>query len=67
MGNDGTTEGAWSESLLGTYSHGPALARNPALADLLLAWATGEAKLNAINDEWADKLRQERLDAVRAA
>ncbi|NUO55925.1 MAG: glutamine amidotransferase, partial [Hamadaea sp.] len=36
VGNDGVTEGAWSETILGTYAHGPALARNPALADLLL-------------------------------
>ncbi|MBM0239816.1 glutamine amidotransferase, partial [Micromonospora sp. ATA32] len=32
IGNDGATEGAWRGKLLGTYSHGPALARNPALA-----------------------------------
>jgi hypothetical protein len=29
-------EGARQGSLLGTYLHGPVLARNPALADLLL-------------------------------
>ena len=27
--------------MVGTYLHGPVLARNPALADLLLAWALG--------------------------
>ena len=27
--------------VLGTYLHGPALVRNPALADLLLSWAVG--------------------------
>lgn len=64
VGNDGTTEGAWNESLLGTYSHGPALARNPALADLLLAWATGQEALDPIEDAWPSKLRQERLSAV---
>ncbi|HYY80908.1 MAG TPA: glutamine amidotransferase [Actinomycetes bacterium] len=37
-GNNGAdgTEGARRGSLLGTYLHGPVLARNPALADLLL-------------------------------
>jgi hypothetical protein len=67
VGNDGATEGAWNESLLGTYSHGPALARNPALADLLIAWATGQDALEPIDDRWPGKLRQERLGALRAA
>ena len=60
IGNDGITEGAFSGSVLGTYSHGPALARNPALADLLLAWATGEDHLDPIDDTWPDRLRAER-------
>jgi CobQ-like glutamine amidotransferase family enzyme len=64
VGNDGTTEGAWAGKVLGTYSHGPALARNPALADLLLRWATG-ADLDPIDDSWPQRLRTERLDAVR--
>src|SRR5207245_6086134 len=38
IGNDGSTEGAFTGRLLGTYSHGPALSRNPGLADLLLRW-----------------------------
>ncbi len=67
VGNDGATEGAWNESLLGTYSHGPALARNPALADLLLSWATGMRNLEPLDDQWTDRLRQERLGAVQAA
>ena len=64
MGNDGVTEGAWSNTILGTYAHGPALARNPALADLLLRWATGEDRLEPIDDTWPDRLRAERLLAV---
>ena len=36
IGNDGATEGACHGKVLGTYCHGPALSRNPALADLLL-------------------------------
>jgi len=66
IGNDGTTEGAWKGKLLGTYSHGPALSRNPELADLLLRWATGASELAPLDDTWAGKLRDERLAAVRA-
>ncbi|BCJ61160.1 type 1 glutamine amidotransferase [Micromonospora endophytica] len=66
VGNDGATEGAWRGKLLGTYSHGPALARNPALADLLLRWATGAHQLPPLEDTWADRLRAERQAAVAA-
>lgn len=64
VGNDGVTEGAWRGKLLGTYSHGPALARNPALADLLLRWATGAGQLPPLDDSWPEKLRAERRAAV---
>ncbi len=64
IGNDGHTEGAWRGHILGTYMHGPALARNPALADLLLTWATG-ATLGSVDDSWADRLRAERLGTLR--
>jgi CobQ-like glutamine amidotransferase family enzyme len=64
VGNDGTTEGAWQDKLLGTYMHGPALARNPAIADLLLTWATGST-VEPIDDTWPGRLRAERLAAVR--
>jgi lipid II isoglutaminyl synthase (glutamine-hydrolysing) len=67
IGNDGTTEGAYSGSVLGTYSHGPALSRNPALADLLLRWATGTEALPPLDDTWPNRLRGERLAATRAA
>ncbi|WP_026449020.1 type 1 glutamine amidotransferase [Actinopolyspora mortivallis] len=40
-GPDGT-EGAVSGRVVCTYLHGPALARNPELADVLLSWAVGE-------------------------
>ena len=65
IGNDGQSEGAWSGSVLGTYSHGPALSRNPALADLLLRWATGQDSLEPLDDTWSNRLRGERLAAVR--
>ena len=67
VGNDGGTEGAWHGKVLGTYAHGPALARNPALADLLLRWATGAQELAHLDDAWPEKLRGERLAAVGAA
>ena len=35
-GNGDGTEGAYAGRVLGTYLHGPALVRNPGLADLLL-------------------------------
>lgn len=35
-------EGAVHGHVVCTYMHGPVLARNPVLADLLLEWATGE-------------------------
>jgi CobQ-like glutamine amidotransferase family enzyme len=63
VGNDSTTEGVWQGKLLGTYMHGPALARNPALADLLLSWAVGST-VDPIDDSWPSKLREERLRAV---
>jgi CobQ-like glutamine amidotransferase family enzyme len=66
-GNDGQTEGAWHGKILGTYAHGPALARNPAIADLLLRWAIGADSLTALDDTWADKLRGERLAAAGTA
>ncbi|WP_433609202.1 type 1 glutamine amidotransferase [Dactylosporangium sp. CA-139114] len=63
IGNDGQSEGAWNGRILGTYSHGPALARNPAIADLLLRWATG-ITMEPIDDRWPTALRNERLAAV---
>ena len=63
VGNDGTTEGVWHDRILGTYMHGPALARNPALADLLLSWATGST-VAPIDDTWPNRLHSERLAAL---
>ena len=42
-GNDGLSEGARLGSVVGTHLHGPVLAKNPALADALLAAAFGDA------------------------
>ena len=65
VGNGDGTEGAYAGKVLGTYMHGPALARNPGLADLLLTWATGRlAPIDPEAEEWASQLRAERLAAV---
>lgn len=73
-----TSDGSRSEGVLagdgshvvGTYLHGPALARNPRLADLLLGWVVGDLPDldpdHRIVDEEAALLRGERLAAVRA-
>jgi len=64
-GNGDGTEGAYAGKVLGTYMHGPALARNPGLADLLLSWAVGQLPpLEPDAEEWASRLRSERLAAV---
>lgn len=66
VGNDGTYEGAWAGKVVGTYLHGPALSRNPALGDLVLSWALDVplTALPPVDDTWPDKLRAERLTAV---
>ncbi len=61
------SEGAWSGRVLGTYLHGPVLARNPGLADLLLAWALDGVPLAPIDDAEESSLRAERLAAATAA
>jgi CobQ-like glutamine amidotransferase family enzyme len=66
IGNgDGGVDGAIQGSVVATYLHGPALARNPALADYLLAKVAGP--LAPLDDSEADELRRERLHAVQAA
>jgi CobQ-like glutamine amidotransferase family enzyme len=63
-GNGDGTEGAVTDHVVGTYLHGPALARNPALADLLLAWTAGHP-LPPLELPEVDRLRVERLTATR--
>jgi CobQ-like glutamine amidotransferase family enzyme len=65
-GDGSGSEGAVHGRVLGTYLHGPVLARNPALADLLLAWALDVAPggLAPLDDAAAVALREERLAAV---
>jgi lipid II isoglutaminyl synthase (glutamine-hydrolysing) len=65
VGNGDGSEGAVQGRVVGTYLHGPVLARNPALADVLLSWALGDAALAPLDDTAAESLREERLGAVR--
>ncbi len=63
------TEGAWTDRVVGTYLHGPLLARNVGLADLLLGWALSTpgsppVALDPLDDSEEDALRRERLAAV---
>ena len=57
-------EGAVQGRILGTYLHGPGLARNPELADLLLSWVVG-SPLPRLDLPDVDALRAERLATVR--
>lgn len=63
-GADNRSEGAVQGSVIATYMHGPALARNPELADLILAQAMGItlADLEPLELPEVDRLRLERMD-----
>ncbi|WP_040794026.1 type 1 glutamine amidotransferase [Nocardia higoensis] len=56
-------EGVVQGSVFGTYMHGPALARNPELADLLIARALGVESLSPLDLPEVEQLRRERLRA----
>jgi hypothetical protein len=62
VGNkDGTVEGAVAGRIWATYMHGPVLARNPHLADLLLSWVVGPlTPLAPLDDSEPDALHAER-------
>jgi CobQ-like glutamine amidotransferase family enzyme len=62
-GTPDRAEGAVQGRIVGTYLHGPVLARNPELADLLLSWAVGHP-LPDLPLEAVDRLRSERLRAA---
>ena len=63
-GDGSGTEGAVAGHVLGTYLHGPVLARNPALADLLLCWALDTEELAPLDDSAEEALRHERLESA---
>ena len=56
-------EGVVQGSIIATYMHGPARARNPQLADLLLARAMGVelSSLEPLDIPEVEQLRKERL------
>lgn len=56
-------EGVVQGSTIGTYMHGPALARNPELADVLLSRALGVSELAPLPLPEVEQLRRERLRA----
>ena len=60
------TEGAVAGTVIGTYPHGPLLARNPALADHVLELGLGEQLAPLVRPE-VDELRRQRLAAIRRA
>ncbi len=68
-GGDGS-EGAWSGRVVGTYLHGPVLARNVALADVLLGWALAargiDGPLEVLDDSEEAALRRQRLAPPRS-
>jgi lipid II isoglutaminyl synthase (glutamine-hydrolysing) len=67
VGNGDGTEGAYCGRVVGTYLHGPALVRNPGLADLLLGWVVGTLPpIDPGQEELVQGLRRERLAAQAA-
>ena len=55
-------EGVWHGNIFGTYMHGPALARNPELADAVLQCAIGP--MRPFQDPFADALATERRNTL---
>ena len=67
VGNGDGTEGAYAGRVVGTYLHGPALVRNPGLADMLLGWVAGPLQpVDPRHEDLVRQLRAERL-AVQGA
>jgi CobQ-like glutamine amidotransferase family enzyme/UDP-N-acetylmuramyl tripeptide synthase len=62
-GDGSRTEGAISGRVVGTYLHGPVLARNPALADAIFSLVTATVP-EALDDEEEEALRLERFAAI---
>jgi hypothetical protein len=63
-GDGSGCDGVWAGHVVGTYMHGPVLARNPALADRLLSWVVGD--LEPLDDGESEELRRERLQTARS-
>lgn len=68
VGNGDGTEGSYSGRIVGTYLHGPALVRNPGLADMLLSWVAGPLPaVDPRQEDLVSKLRADRLAAAQPA
>ncbi|HEY6959763.1 MAG TPA: glutamine amidotransferase [Candidatus Limnocylindria bacterium] len=71
-GNNGEdhTEGAVQGRIVGTYSHGSCLPKNPWLADKLLAWALsrrhGAVELRALDDREENAANEQAMAVARA-
>jgi lipid II isoglutaminyl synthase (glutamine-hydrolysing) len=63
-GGEQPAEGAVAGRIVGTYLHGPVLARNPELADLLLGLVLGRT-LEPLAASFAEASRQARIDQAR--
>lgn len=63
VGEEPLYEGAVQGSVIGTYLHGPVLARNPQLADYLLERVVG-SELSELEIDGVGQLRKERLEAA---
>jgi len=63
VGNhDGQTDGILTPNIIGTYMHGPALARNPDLANHILSVVTNsELRANFKPDQYANRIKYEIL------
>ncbi|RLU79279.1 glutamine amidotransferase [Streptomyces griseocarneus] len=58
------TEGAYNDTVFGTYMHGPVMARNPHISDMLIKLALDVNALPPVDDRWYDALRNERIEAA---
>lgn len=63
VGNGDGYEGATKGRIVGTYLHGPGLARNPRLADTLLGWCV-DRELPELPQPEIEALRADRLRAA---
>jgi CobQ-like glutamine amidotransferase family enzyme len=62
-GGVASTDGARSGRVIGTYLHGPVLARNADLADLLLSWALGRP-MEPVDPGHVERVRAASLESL---
>ena len=66
IGNGDDVDGAVNGRVVGTYLHGPVLARNPSLADWLLGLPTADREHVGERDDLVAALRAERVEHIPA-